>query len=139
MNPQDIVSKMMEKDALSQWLGIEFDIIKEGYCKVKMTIRDEMVNGFEIAHGGISYSLADSALAFAANSYGQHAVSIGTSIKHLAPCTSGMVIYAETELVKKTRKLMHFMVHISSELNEKIALFEGTCYVKSTSWETSVN
>ena len=67
---EQIVSKMIENDAFSQWLGIEVINVSEGTCKLKMTIRDEMTNGFKIAHGGISYALADSALAFAANSYG---------------------------------------------------------------------
>ena len=77
-----VVNKMINGDAFSQWLGIEILEINKGYCKLKMTIRKEMTNGFDIAHGGISYSLADSALAFAANSYGIQCLSIETSISH---------------------------------------------------------
>ena len=75
-----VVDKMISGDAFSQWLGIEVLEITEGFCKLKMTVRDEMTNGFNIAHGGIAYSLADSCLAFAANADGIQAVSIETSI-----------------------------------------------------------
>ena len=80
---------MMEKDYFSQWLGIERLEEKEGFCKLKMTLRKEMCNGLEIAHGGIAFSLADSALAFASNSQGRHAMSIETSISHVKPLKAG--------------------------------------------------
>ena len=72
-----VIDKMISEDSFSQWLGIEVLEITEGFCKLKMTIRDEMTNGFNIAHGGISYSLADSALAFAANSDGIQSTMCG--------------------------------------------------------------
>ena len=71
-NPQKIVNKMFDQDAFSQWLGIQIVDVSEGYCQIKMTVRKEMLNGFHIAHGGIAYSLADSALAFASNSNGKN-------------------------------------------------------------------
>ena len=71
MFAQRIVSKMMENDRFSEWLGIEIEEVKEGYCRLSMTVREEMLNGFGIAHGGIVFSLADSALAFASNSRNQ--------------------------------------------------------------------
>ena len=71
MNATAIIDAMMKKDLFSQWLGIERVEERVGYCKLKMTVRPEMCNGFEIAHGGITYSLADSALAFASNSNGR--------------------------------------------------------------------
>jgi len=71
-NPQKIVIKMFDQDAFSQWLGIQIVDVSEGYCQIKMTVRKEMLNGFQIAHGGIAYSLADSALAFASNSNGKN-------------------------------------------------------------------
>ena len=61
----EIANKMYEQDAFSQWLGIDIEDVTEGYCKLKMSVRKEMLNGFQIAHGGIAYSLADTALAFA--------------------------------------------------------------------------
>ena len=67
-NPyRQVVDHMMLHDKFSQWLGIEVLDIQEGYSKIKMTVRGEMVNGFGIVHGGIAFSLADSAFAFACN------------------------------------------------------------------------
>ena len=82
MLPKEIVKQMIENDAFSKWLGLEILELSKGFCKLKMVVRKEMTNGFSIAHGGISYSLADSALAFAANSEGTHSLSIETSISH---------------------------------------------------------
>ena len=75
-----IVDEMYKSDKFSQWLGIEIVEIKEGYCKLKMKVREEMTNGFGIAHGGICFSIADTALAFAANSHNVKSLSIETSI-----------------------------------------------------------
>ena len=65
--PQQVVEHMMKYDKFSQWLGIEVIEITEGYSKIKMIIRPEMINGFGTTHGGIAFSLADSAFAFACN------------------------------------------------------------------------
>ena len=93
--PNEIVNTMMAKDYFSQWLGIEVLDIKEGGSKLQMTVRNEMLNGFGIAHGGITYSFADSALAFASNSHGQKSVSVETSISHTISLKSGDTIIAE--------------------------------------------
>lgn len=73
---EKVVNKMMDGDAFSKWLGIKVLEISKGYCQLQMQVRKEMTNGFFIAHGGICYSLADSALAFAANSDGTQSLSI---------------------------------------------------------------
>ena len=78
-----IINALTEKDRFSEWLGIERLAEGDGFCKLKMTIRPEMCNGMDIAHGGITYSFADSALAFASNSRGKIAVSIETAINHI--------------------------------------------------------
>ena len=75
---QKVVNKMLSGDSFSNWLGIEIIEISKGYCKLKMRVREEMTNGFGIAHGGIAFSLADSALAFAANSDGIQSLSVET-------------------------------------------------------------
>ncbi len=99
-----VVDKMMGGDAFSQWLGIEVLEITEGFCKLKMTVRDKMTNGFNIAHGGIAYSLADSCLAFAANADGIQAVSIETSISHTKKVASGDVLTATSKEMNKSSK-----------------------------------
>ncbi len=130
-----IVDAMMEKDRFSQWLGIERIEEKEGFCKLKMIIRKEMCNGFEIAHGGISFSLADSALAFASNSYGRHALSIETSISHIKPLKAGDAIIAIATEQSKSNKIGIYEVRIENEKNELVALFKGTVYRKDAEWD----
>ena len=129
-----IVDAMMSKDYFSQWLGIERLEEKEGFCKLRMTVRKEMCNGFEIAHGGISYSIADSALAFASNSHGRHAVSIETSISHLKPLKTGDIITATAEEKSRSNKIAIYDVRVEKESGELVALFKGTVFRKETEW-----
>src|SRR6187455_3556885 len=82
---QRVVDKMFEDDQFSQWLGIERVLIEEGHCILRMKVRDEMVNGFGIAHGGICFSFADSALAFASNAYGRLSVALECSVSFAIP------------------------------------------------------
>jgi acyl-CoA thioesterase len=133
--PAKIVDAMMANDTFSQWLGIERLTEREGYCQLKMTIRDDMCNGFHIAHGGISYSLADSALAFASNSHGRQAVSIETAISHIKPLKTGDVIIAIAKEKSLTNKIGIYEVRIEKEDGELIALFKGTVFRKDTEWK----
>ena len=135
-NPEKILNQMMEHDHYSQWLGIEVVAIGEGSCTLKMRIRKEMLNGFGIAHGGISYSLADSALAFASNSHGRKAVSIETSISHLKPLKEGAILIASAELENLGNKIATYHVKVKSDNDELIASFKGMVYRKSESWPT---
>jgi len=129
-----IVHQMMEKDFFSQWLGIRILETKEGYCKLSMVIREEMCNGFSIAHGGIAYSLADSAVAFAANAHGRHAVSIETSISHIRPLSAGEIIIATAEEKSISNKIAIYEVQVSKDDGPLVALFKGTVYRKNTEW-----
>jgi acyl-CoA thioesterase len=130
-----IVARMMAKDAFSQWLGIEVLKVAPGSSKLRMTVREEMCNGFGIAHGGIAYSLADSALAFAANACGRIAVSAKTSIAHLERIRPGDVIFAEATCVHAGHKLAHYQIEISGEKGNRLALFDGMVYLTSKTWE----
>jgi acyl-CoA thioesterase len=125
-----IIDKMMEKDYFSQWLGIERIEEGEGFCVLKMTVRDEMCNGFGIAHGGISFSLADSALAFASNSRGPQALSLETSITHIKPLKSGDIIIAKAKELHVSRKIGHYEVRVEKENGELTALFKGIVYIR---------
>jgi len=129
-----VVGKMISGDAFSQWLGIEVLEISEGFCKLKMTIRDEMTNGFNIAHGGISYSLADSALAFAANSDGIQSLSVKTSISHTKKVMSGDTLIAETQEISKNKKSAVYNINITNQDNIKIAYFQGKVYRTEKEW-----
>ena len=129
-----IVDKMMTRDLFTKWLGIERLEEKEGYSRLRMKIREDMCNGFDIAHGGICYSLADSALSFASNSHGKHALSIETSISHLMPLKAGTVIYATARELSLRNHLGHYEVRIETEDKQLAAFFKGTVYLKNTSW-----
>ena len=135
MTPSDIVQVMMQKDEFSRWLGIEVMNAGNGVSTLKMKIRGEMCNGFGIAHGGITFSLADSALAFASNSQGRHAVSIETSISHLMPCFSGDILTATAFEISLSHRLAIYQVIITNHKEEKIALFKGTVYRKDEVWK----
>ncbi|MBC7862307.1 MAG: hydroxyphenylacetyl-CoA thioesterase PaaI [Bacteroidia bacterium] len=126
--------KMYDNDAFSQWLGIEIEEIRDGFCRLKMKIREEMTNGFKIAHGGITYSLADSALAFASNSHGKMAVSIETSISHLVQLKSGDEIFATATEVSCSNKIGLYNVEVKNADEKLVALFKGTVYRTSKDW-----
>ena len=129
-----IIDQMLEKDYFSQWLGVQRMEEKDGYCCLKMIIRGEMCNGFGIAHGGITYSLADSALAFASNSHGKHAVSVETSISHIKPLKEGDTIIATAEEVSCSNRIANYLVRVENENQELVALFKGVVFRKDTHW-----
>jgi len=131
---KNVVNKMINGDAFSQWLGIKLIEVSEGYCKISMTIRDEMTNGFSIAHGGIAYSLADSALAFAANSDGIQSLSIETSISHTKKVQTGDVLTATTKEINKSKKTSIYYITITNQDNLEIAHFKGTVYRTEKEW-----
>ena len=135
MTPEEIVrDKMMDRDYFSQWLGITIIDIKEGFCEVQMQVRKEMLNGFNIAHGGITFSLADSAFAFASNSFGEQAVSIETSISHVYKVVEGDVLTAKASLITKTRKLGIYHVEVMNQDDILVATFKGTVYHTGKEW-----
>lgn len=129
-----VIEKMINGDAFSQWLGIEVLEIKEGLCRLQMTVRQEMTNGFNIAHGGIAYSLADSALAFAANSHGIQSLSIETSISHTKKVGNGDVLIATAKEVTKNNKTAIYYITITNQKNEEVAYFKGTVYRTGKEW-----
>lgn len=133
MSPVDIITNMYANDAFSKWLGIEIIEAEPGYCTLQMMIRSDMCNGFGIAHGGITYSFADSALAFASNSRGRHALSVETSISHLKPLLPGSLLIAKTTEKSLTGKLAVYEVAITCE-SVPVALFKGTVYRRNIEW-----
>jgi len=134
MTPKEIVHKMYDNDPFSKWLGIEVDTISEGGCQLSMTIRKEMLNGFGIAHGGITYSLADSALAFAANTHGRQSVSIDTSINHTETLKEGDRIIAIAKEESLKNRFGFYKIEIKRD-DTIVALFKGTVYRTNKDWE----
>jgi len=127
MKGTDIPYKMLSQDAFSQWLGIEILECEIGRCKLGMTIRKDMLNSMNKAHGGISYSLADTAFGFAANTYGKYAVSIETSINHIEALEEGDYLEAESVIEKVKNKLGFNVIEVKRN-NELVALFKGIVY-----------
>ena len=133
LTPDQIVNKMLTNDPFSQWLGIQLLEIKPGFCQLKMNVRKEMLNGFQVAHGGIAYSLADSALAFASNSHGKQALSIDTSINHFEKVVLNDQLIATATEESLKPKVGCYRVEIKKE-DELVALFKGTVYRSSKEW-----
>ena len=135
LHPKNIVDKMYNNDAFSQWLGIVRIEDGAGISVLKMSVRKEMLNGFAILHGGICYSLADSALAFAANAHGVKSVSVETSISHIAACKEGDVLIARTEEMSLSHKIGVYHITITNQEHKTVALFKGTVYRTGKQWE----
>ncbi|WP_199729930.1 PaaI family thioesterase [Aquimarina sp. AD10] len=131
---EDIPYKMLRQDAYSSWLGIEILECEIGRCKVGMTIRKEMLNSMGKAHGGISYSLADTAFGFSANTHGKYAVSIETSINHIEALEEGDYIIAEAVTDITKTKIGFNIVEVKRE-NDIVALFKGVVYRTGKDWE----
>jgi acyl-CoA thioesterase len=139
MNEQDlakaIVGFMLRNDPFSQWLGIQVLEVQPGYCRLSMQVKTCMLNGFNKAHGGISYSLADSCLAFAANAFGIQCMSIETSISHLRPVADAEVLLAESTLLDKSTRLARYAVTVSRQADGKpVAQFKGTVFYSGEPW-----
>lgn len=130
-----VVARMMGEDAFSQWLGIQVLEVLPGACTLRMAVRPEMNNGFRITHGGIAYCVADSALAFASNSHGIHAVSIETSISHVKPVHAGEVLTATAEELSRGNRVAVYQVAVRNGKGEVAALFKGTVFRTGKPWE----
>ena len=134
MEGTKIPYKMLSQDAYSQWLGIEILECEIGRCKVALKVRPEMLNSMQKAHGGITYSLADTAFGFAANTHGKFAVSIETSINHIEAVNEGDYLVAESVIEKVNNKLGFNIIEVKRG-DEMVALFKGVVYRTQKDWE----
>lgn len=134
MKPTAIPEKMLSQDAFSSWLGIEILEVSLGKCKVGLKIRREMLNSMQKAHGGITYALADTAFGFAANTHGNYAVSIETSINHIETLHENDYITAESTVEVTKNKLGFHFVELKKG-DKIVALFKGVDYRTSKEWE----
>lgn len=123
-----VVEKMMRHDLFSQWLGISVMEIREGYAKIQLTLRDEMVNGFGVVHGGISFSLADSAFAFACNNRNNLSMALDTNITFTKATKPGEVLTAEAKELHNGRSTGLYLVTVTNQSGDQVALFKGTCF-----------
>jgi acyl-CoA thioesterase len=126
-----VVAQMLSQDALSRWLGLEVVSVAPRRSTCRMTVRPEMVNGFGVAHGGIVFSLADSAFAFACNTHGRVTVSIENSITYPAPIHPGDVLTAVAEEEAASNRLGYYRVEVRNQGGQLVATFRGTAYKTS--------
>lgn len=124
-----VIQKMMREDAFSQWLGIEVIDVAPGYVKLQMSVRDDMVNGFGVSHGGIAFSLADSALALASNSHGRVALALENNISFMKKVQPGNTLTATTEELSLGNRIAVYNVSVINQLDEPVAAFRGTVYL----------
>ena len=123
-----VINYLLENDKFSAWLGIEVLEVGPGSCKISMTVRDEMMNGFNIAHGGIAFSFADSALAIASNGYNKLSVALETSMSFTKPVKSGDKLTATATEVSLTNKIGVYNILITNQDSQTVGLFKGTVY-----------
>ena len=127
-NPDSVVSHMMQHDAFSKLLGVEILEIKEGYSKIRMTVRAEMMNGFHVAHGGIAFSLADSAFAFACNNRNNLSLALDVTISFIKTIHTGDVLTAEAREIHNGKSTGVYLVDVTNQHNQQVAMFKGTCF-----------
>jgi len=123
-----VVGHMMENDFFSQWMGVEVLEVKEGYSRIRMTIRKEMVNGFGIVHGGLPFSLADSAFAFACNNRNNLSVALDVTITFMKAVNVGDVLTAEAKEIHNGRSTGVYLIQVTNQRSDHVALFKGTCF-----------
>ena len=123
-----VVGAMVATDAFSRWLGIEVIEIAPRRSSCRLTVREEMVNGFGVTHGGIAFSLADSAFAFACNTHGLVTVSIENSITYPAPVAVRDVLTAIAVEDAESGRLSYYSAEVRNQRSEIVALFRGTAF-----------
>lgn len=125
---------MLSLDPFSRWMGIEILEVEVGRCVLAITVREEMLNSMGYAHGGITYTLADTAFGFASNTHGKYAVSIESSVNHIAAVKAGDRLVAEAFYDVTRHKLGFHLVEIKRD-DEVVALFKGVVYRTQKDWE----
>ena len=125
---KQVVSKMLDNDVFSKWMGLEVLEVSEGYSKVRMTIRPEMLNGFGIVHGGLAFAVADSAFAFACNNRNNISVALDVGITFTKSVHVGDELTAETKEIHNGRSTGVFLITVTNQKDEQVALFKGTCF-----------
>jgi acyl-CoA thioesterase len=128
ISPDKVLETMLHRDRFTQWLGLKMDEHGKGYCKLHFQLTEDMMNGFHIVHGGVLFSAADSALAFACNSHGIIAVALDVSISFARPATVGELLVVEAKEVHLGNKIAMYDVRTTNEKNELVCLFKGTVY-----------
>lgn len=128
ITPQQVADIMLPRDKFSEWLGLQLDEVREGYCRLHYTVREDMVNGFGNIHGGVLFSAADSAFAFSCNSHGRITVALDVSITYTRPARPGELLTVEAQELYLGNKTGLYDIRTTNERGELVALFKGTAY-----------
>jgi acyl-CoA thioesterase len=116
---------MFSRDRASQGLGMRIAGVGPGHAELVMTVRGDMLNGHAICHGGFIFSLADSAFAFACNSYNQTTVASGCAIEFMAPAREGDALTAVARERSVSGRTGVYDIEVKNQRGETIALFRG--------------
>ena len=123
-----VATAMYGRDTATQALGIRVDSVSPGHSELSMPVRDDMLNGHEICHGGFIFTLADSAFAYACNSYNFNTVASGCSIDFIAPARAGDVLTAKAHERQLAGRTGVYDVEVANQHRETVALFRGKSY-----------
>ena len=126
--PKELAHYMLNQDEFSKWMGIQLIDVEEKYCLIEMTIRKEMINGLKTVHGGVTFSLADSALAFSSNNTNEASVALNCMINFTKAVKLGDTLIAESVLISDTRKTGVYDISITNQHKVLVATFRGTVY-----------
>lgn len=128
-DPDDLAAAtaraMWERDRTAQALGMRIIAIRAGHATLSMPVREDMVNGHHICHGGMIFTLADTAFAYACNSYNQNTVASACQIDFIAPAHEGETLEAEATERSATGRTGVYDVTIRTSEGKIIALFRG--------------
>lgn len=133
-SPQEVVDLMYQRDDFSRWMGITIDEVSLGSCRLSMIVKQEMLNGHQTLHGGVSYSFADSALGFASNSHGIQCVSIESTISHIRPVQINDQLTAIASEIHRGKTIGLYEVLVLNQHQKKIAHFKGTVHISGREW-----
>ena len=128
MEPQKLLNAMLDHDKFSEWLGLEVIGLNDGYAKLQATIRPEMMNGVGSVHGGVTFAMADSAFAFACNSYNNISVALDVHISFTKAGRVGDILTIEAKEVHSSKRTGVYDIKVTNQDNDLVALFKGTCF-----------
>lgn len=128
-----VVEQMLAGDKVRQMLNIELEQLEAGSATMTLKITKDMLNGFAIAHGGIIFTLADSAFAFACNSRNQMTVSVKCTIQFERMVYEGDVLTATAKERSLSGRDGIYDVTVVNQKNETVAIFEGISKIMKAS------
>ena len=132
MTPQQIAEAvrdgMLAADRASRALGMSIEAIAPGSATLRMTVRGDMINGADVCHGGLITTLADSAFAFACNSYNELTLASSLTVDLVAPAREGDVLTAEATVANRAGRTGVYYIVVTNQRGERIALVRGRSY-----------